>query len=171
MLDEHVMNEYYELVKEKDKATTIKLFVYGTLKSGFYNNTLLDQVGGTKLYNAILKDMKLVDLGSFPGMVESEGDVVLGEIWEIESGAISIFDKLEGHPLLYQRISATAETLEDSKSTQEIDVTTYLYAGGLRSTYKSSEYAGVVAVYPDYELETSVYGWVYPLIKPVVDDE
>lgn len=74
----------------------MKLFVYGTLKSGEVNNYLLagQYLGLAKLSNHIL-----LDIGC-PAVIEGNG-IVIGELWEVAD--FELTDQLEGHPYLYIR--------------------------------------------------------------------
>lgn len=78
------------------------IFVYGTLKSDFYNNHL---ISNQKLVTTgVTKDeaFKMLDLGAFPGVVG--GDMAIkGEVWEVDDAAFERCDRLEGHPVFYCR--------------------------------------------------------------------
>jgi len=81
----------------------MKLFVYGTLKSGHYNNRLL--LRSTLLGEGVTKDTYLLYNRGFPVAVASQSAKALpvrGEVWEVDEDIISI-DRLEGHPNWYQR--------------------------------------------------------------------
>lgn len=79
----------------------MKIFVYGTLKKGYWNSPIL---GDSKLIKKhIVKGYKLLDNG-FPVAVPSEKDSVSGEIWEIDPDVtLPRLDRLEGHPHMYVR--------------------------------------------------------------------
>lgn len=82
----------------------MKVFVYGTLKRGYWNNRLLfnceyvkdHTLNGYKLYNA-----------GFPVATPAEGCSVVGEVFEIpkdiEPQVIASLDRLEGVPTMYTR--------------------------------------------------------------------
>lgn len=62
-----------------------KVFIYGSLKKGFFNHARFDFDKKTKfLGNAILKGAKMYDLGSYPCIVltSNKTDVVHGELYE-----------------------------------------------------------------------------------------
>lgn len=89
----------------------MKLFVYGTLKSGYGNNKwCLD--GAVSLGQAIThKTYKLLN-GGFP-IASNKGEnklPIIGEIFEINEGHLASCDSLEGHPSFYTRRTITAET-------------------------------------------------------------
>lgn len=76
------------------------VFVYGTLMSGEYNNTLMS--GSTMLGTYTTPpEYTMVDLGSFPGVVKGGTTAITGEVWEVED--LTILDSLEGHPDFYCR--------------------------------------------------------------------
>lgn len=78
------------------------LFVYGTLKRGFYNHHVIAQAGGEYIsdaYTAKIYDM--ASLGAYPAMLEGGTFSILGELYQIED--IAPVDLLEGHPDYYSR--------------------------------------------------------------------
>jgi gamma-glutamylcyclotransferase (GGCT)/AIG2-like uncharacterized protein YtfP len=82
------------------------VFVYGTLKAGHGNHRLLERaerIGDRWLTAA---DFVLYDLGSFPGLVETDvegGEPVTGELYRVDDATLASLDGLEGHPFLYRR--------------------------------------------------------------------
>lgn len=81
----------------------MRVFVYGSLKRGHYNNRHLD--GATYLgeYRTPPK-YALYDLGPFPAMTEADRGVsVQGEVYLIDSKTLDRLDRLEGHPRFYER--------------------------------------------------------------------
>ena len=80
------------------------LFVYGTLKSGFGNNTLLKNgffVSQAKTYPRF----RLYECGSFPALVKEESGVSIeGELWNIKKHNFLEIDEFEGVEIgLYRR--------------------------------------------------------------------
>lgn len=78
----------------------MKLFCFGTLKSGYGNNRLLQ--GHELLGSATLHGYKMYysgGRGSFPVIVPSEGDAVKGELWDIgdDKNTLQNLDYLEGY--------------------------------------------------------------------------
>lgn len=76
----------------------MKVFVYGTLKSGYGNNRLLSDA--KKVSDAVTKKpWWLVDCG-FPYMLpehhEGEAFPVVGEVWEVDNNTLHALDRLEG---------------------------------------------------------------------------
>jgi gamma-glutamylcyclotransferase (GGCT)/AIG2-like uncharacterized protein YtfP len=95
---------------------TFKVFVYGTLKSGYGNNRLLRNA--TFLGDGYLRDHKCYyygPIGSFPFVVPSKGTSVLGEVYQVDRNTLSSLDSLEGYregqekQYFYDRQSATIE--------------------------------------------------------------
>ncbi len=88
-----------------------RVFVYGTLKSGYGNNTLLST---SRLIGKAVtkKHYVLGNVGfpfAFPADVVPAGNQrllhpVAGEVWEIDTpGTLLDLDNLEGHPTWYKR--------------------------------------------------------------------
>jgi len=88
-----------------------KVFVYGTLRTGFGNNGYFLK-NSTLLGRCTIKGgVALVDLGAFPALVlidaakaaELRAGVVRGEVWEVDAATLSELDRLEGVPTFYYR--------------------------------------------------------------------
>ena len=62
----------------------MKLFVYGTLKKGYYNHGWLKNT--TKyLYDEVIHNFTLYDTGyGYPAAVSQEGSYIEGEVYEID---------------------------------------------------------------------------------------
>lgn len=73
------------------------VFVYGTLKRGFGNHGVMQAAGGQFIGNAQRACAKLVHLGGFPGLVETNdpSDVVHGEVYRVSN--LAPLDMLEGY--------------------------------------------------------------------------
>jgi gamma-glutamylcyclotransferase (GGCT)/AIG2-like uncharacterized protein YtfP len=100
----------------------VRLFVYGTLKSGQRANHLL--AGGVCLGPATLPGgFALYDLGDHPGLIEDPDskDVIEGELWEVPEQAIPILDEYEGYPSYFGK---RIVSLSDGQRVQA-----YLYNG------------------------------------------
>lgn len=103
----------------------MKVFVYGTLKSGYGNNRLLSgctlvgvgTVHGYKLYNS-----------GFPVASPSLEHAIFGEVWDIgENDAIrESLDRLEGEGYMYDRVSVSVVMAD--KSIEDAD----MYVGNRR---------------------------------------
>lgn len=101
------------------------LFVYGSLKRGFGNHHFLR--GQTFLGEAVTEpDYRLVDIGGFPGLVETEaeaGRAIRGELWSVQECCLRALDWLEEVDAgLYRRGNIRLQGRDGS-------VLTYLFAG------------------------------------------
>ena len=84
-------------------VTRTRVFVYGTLRRGERNHYLLEtshfsRVGRTE------PRFTLVSFGPFPAMVEGGTCAVVGEVYEVDDETLKALDRLEGHPIFYQRM-------------------------------------------------------------------
>lgn len=80
------------------------VFVYGSLMRGYSNHRLLERGRASYLGRATTRaSYTLVDLVSFPGMLEGGHTRVRGEVYQIDSATLAHLDRLEGHPRFYQR--------------------------------------------------------------------
>lgn len=86
----------------------MKLFVYGTLKTGHGNNRLV--ADGEFLGDAITESPFVLFNCGFPMMVAFTEDAikfpllpVMGEVWKINDDQLRRVDALEGHPNWYNR--------------------------------------------------------------------
>jgi len=84
------------------------LFVYGTLKRGGHFHSLLPGVYFSPAFT--LPHYSLVDLGAFPALVEGGSFSVSGEVYDVDSFAVS--DRIEGHPNFYRRKEIEVVTKE-----------------------------------------------------------
>ena len=78
------------------------VFVYGSLKNGFHNHSLL---ASSEFISIHLTDTNftLVDLGMFPAVLNQGTTAIQGEIYRINEMTLSELDKLEGYPRYYDR--------------------------------------------------------------------
>lgn len=78
------------------------LFVYGTLKRGERNHHILQHA----IYHGCAhtaSNYLLVELGSYPGMIENfyQGQSIQGELFEIPCALLNELDKIEDAPNLF----------------------------------------------------------------------
>lgn len=103
----------------------VLLFVYGTLKSNYGNNRILNNaeyVGNACLDKSF--SMYLTENGYFPYVVkEPSPDNVKGELYWITPDILDNTDALEGHPDFYKR-QKTVVTRPDGST---IDAYIYVY--------------------------------------------
>jgi len=84
-----------------DSNNNCRLFVYGTLKSGYGNNRLMRP--GKFIKKACL-DGYILSGNGVPFAIESPGDHIIGELWEVPKyQMLGPIDSLEGHPYFYTR--------------------------------------------------------------------
>lgn len=99
------------------------LFVYGTLRQGGRNHSLIkDQV-----FVRVCRTQpwyRLVDLGPYPGLLPEGECSVVGELWAISPDRWPRLDRFEGVPTLFDRREVT---LDDSSVAEA-----YFYVGSLR---------------------------------------
>ena len=108
-----------------DPTVPIRVFVYGSLKSGKHNNRFLSN----QRFIAKARTQpvyRLVSFGSYPGMYEvaEAGRCIHGEVWEVDAACKKELDWLEGVERGHYTAVA-ANLLPPFDDT----VLTYLYAG------------------------------------------
>lgn len=122
---------------KETKKNTINVFVYGTLKAGFYNNKHYMKEETTKFVgNGTIDDYMLVDThGYFPYMVANYDTTVVGEVYEIDNFLDTIdMTKMEinaGYDLVCVNVDVNGENIpclayayelhEGEKVTKEYD--------------------------------------------------
>lgn len=98
--------DLYDGYEKQNQAPMV--FVYGTLLKGQcnYGSYLapLDPVD-----EGVVNGYKMVDVGSFPGIVAGDGKVK-GEIYQVSCGQLADIDSLEGEGSLYIRKYVNVET-------------------------------------------------------------
>lgn len=92
-----------------------RIFVYGTLKTGFHNNRLLQ--GQTLVCKAETANPQVMECTGIPFLYDSirylreepksykayTAPHVTGEVWDVDDEALQLIDGLEGHPRWYRR--------------------------------------------------------------------
>jgi gamma-glutamylcyclotransferase (GGCT)/AIG2-like uncharacterized protein YtfP len=79
-----------------------RVFVYGTLRRHEVNHHLLADatfLGGCTTAPCY----KMVDLGSYPGVVKGGGTRIEGEVYAVTHRQMADLDRLEGYPHAYNR--------------------------------------------------------------------
>lgn len=104
----------------------ITLFVYGSLKKGFYNHRLLKE--STFIGSGIISGYDLYDLGYYQGIKRGSGEV-LGEIYEIDQETLKRVDVLESEGYLYRRVPVEAKIEGDT-----VKAVTYVYNKSIDSS-------------------------------------
>lgn len=78
------------------------LFVYGTLKKGYWNNQLLKD--SKFVGDSVTKNKYALYTSGIPFLSDiEEVSKVHGELYEIDSFTLERCDRLEGHPTFYTR--------------------------------------------------------------------
>lgn len=81
-----------------------KIFVYGTLRSGFHNNYLLSD--SKLLGKGKTKSKMAMFITGIPYVNRSSEEYpIVGEVYEVDSPSLKRLDMLEGHPDWYRRES------------------------------------------------------------------
>ena len=111
------------LAEKKDSS--VKVFVYGTLLSGYgnWNWALKDQklIGEAET----LPEYTMLHLGGFPGIIEGGSTAIKGEVYEVDEERMEDLDRLEGADLRYPEAGMYRRetiTLADGQ-----EVLTYIY--------------------------------------------
>lgn len=80
------------------------LFVYGTLKKGFRNQSYLQ---GALFLGEFITDERysMYDFDTYPAVAEFGKDGIFGEVYKINSDHLASTDALECYPDFYQRVS------------------------------------------------------------------
>ena len=86
-------------IKAQDK---IPLFVYGTLRKGEKNNSLLENSKYLGLASTTDKYTLILD-GGVPFLLDIPYTYITGDLYEIDLQTLKNIDALEGHPELYKR--------------------------------------------------------------------
>lgn len=79
----------------------MKVFVYGTLMKKYWNHYFLE--GKICIGEGKLKGYEMYHVSSFPGIVESKQNEVLGEVYEIDEETLKRLDRLEAAGIMYIR--------------------------------------------------------------------
>lgn len=105
----------------------VLVFVYGSLKRGFYNHWLMEKINAKFVGADILFGCRLYNLGAFPGL-RKDGDEtslpVLGEVYAVATHQVRQLDAFEGHPGFYRR--------EEMETGSEEMVNVYVYQGKVK---------------------------------------
>jgi gamma-glutamylcyclotransferase (GGCT)/AIG2-like uncharacterized protein YtfP len=80
------------------------LFVYGTLKIGFRNQTYLHDAIFLGEFTT-QERYSMYDFETYPAVTGQGNDAIFGEVYQITSNHLAATDALECYPDYYQRIS------------------------------------------------------------------
>lgn len=125
-----------------------KLFVYGTLMSGYGNHRLLENSSyvGEYLVNGALFVAGL-PFFSADYLDDTPSLGVIGELYEVDDETLKRCDGLEGHPVFYRRITTTAIPMDGAGDEE----TCFIYE------YPNAKRHGAFIVSGDYRTERPPY--------------
>ena len=85
------------------KKDTVKVVVYGSLKSGFGNHP--HHLGDARRLKdcETLPQYSLFSLGRYPGVIKGGKTAIQLEMYEVNAEELLGLDRLEGHPRYYKR--------------------------------------------------------------------
>jgi len=91
----------------------MNFFIYGTLKKGMRNNSVMKRLNGKYICDAeTTEKYPMFDLGNgFPYIQDlaGTGEIIQGEVWELKEKAIKDLDYFEGVPTLYKKGKISVE--------------------------------------------------------------
>lgn len=90
------------------------LFVYGTLREG--SGHLRHSIMADAIFMGVYKTKPkydMINLRSFPGLLEGGESVVTGEIYKVNNDILRSTDMMEGHPSFYERKFVEIEDYDD----------------------------------------------------------
>jgi gamma-glutamylcyclotransferase (GGCT)/AIG2-like uncharacterized protein YtfP len=110
------------------------LFVYGTLKSGFWNHHYLED--SEYLGKAETKEKYAMYVGGIPFVVKGQKvSTIKGEVYEVSKDVLKEIDRLEGHPFAYRREKVKVK-LEDGK---EVEAWMYFWRNNVEASTLNPE--------------------------------
>lgn len=99
-VDDYELEKYLPTIEDK-----VKVFVYGTLKSGHMNNVLLTGASFLGKATAVARWAMVDNLGgsTYPYVLGKHynGNFIVGEVYEVDSDTKEVLDILEGVPSHY----------------------------------------------------------------------
>lgn len=91
------------------KKNKYNVFVYGSLRKDLSEgrtNLIINRYMEDCVFRGTFKTepyFSLLDLGSFPGVVEGGGTSIVGDVFEIDDRTLMMLDRIESHPDFYKR--------------------------------------------------------------------
>jgi gamma-glutamylcyclotransferase (GGCT)/AIG2-like uncharacterized protein YtfP len=84
-----------------------RVFVYGTLRRGESNHAVIARARflGTARTRP---EWRRVSIGPYPALAPG-GDVIEGELYEVDAALLAALDRVEDVPRLYRRVTLTLE--------------------------------------------------------------
>jgi len=108
----------------------INVFVYGSLKRGYWNHSL---ISGYMCTEAKTRDSRftMVNLGAYPAVLNEGNNYIYGELYRnVSEDVMRNLDDLEGYPFFYNRMKVKLDSndvawmyfLEDREQYLEYEV-------------------------------------------------
>ena len=103
------------------------VFVYGSLKQGYFNNRLFDHAEGELLGKGKTMSMySLYNLGAYPGVwIDNPVSPIYGEVYTVPT--LDRLDTLEGYPNYYNRQKVLVEILTPDLQSAGYVKTSWMY--------------------------------------------
>ncbi|XP_076810418.1 putative gamma-glutamylcyclotransferase CG2811 [Clavelina lepadiformis] len=109
----------------------VKVFVYGTLKTGHPNHYRLKDAnnGFTKFISKAITKTKfplvVATKYNIPFMLHDpgNGNYIKGELYDVDHNMLEVLDKLETHPVLYERTPIFVDLAQSTNINNEISAT------------------------------------------------
>jgi gamma-glutamylcyclotransferase (GGCT)/AIG2-like uncharacterized protein YtfP len=141
---------------EADETGTVDVFVYGTLKQAYGNFAVVDDLFESGAAGTV-SGFKLIDLGSFPAALVSDGETIRGELLTLNqpSTALRRLDRLEGVPTLYTRETVTVALDDGTEKTAFM----YVLAGVERSWSRGDAGQNDAGEYDWHPAKRGSYRW------------
>lgn len=70
------------------------ILVYGSLKKGWWNHEHFD-LGEPRNSHVVIKGYKLINLGAYPGAIESPNDSIVCECYSVDERKFFLMDAME----------------------------------------------------------------------------
>ena len=81
----------------------MKVFVYGSLKEGYWNNIILRDSNLIDTATTVDDGYNMIDLGGFPAVLRGGTFKIDGELYDIDEKVLDRLDSLEGNGHFYNR--------------------------------------------------------------------
>lgn len=86
------------------------VFVYGSLKKGYWNNVLIEN--SKFLGNGIIRGFDMLSFGAFPAIIPNGDGIVHGEVYRVNDAELNSMDRLESNGSFYNRELITVEGVD-----------------------------------------------------------
>ena len=100
----------------KSNKHFVHVFVYGSLKRGHGNNSLLVRSKAEFLgYDSVSGPLSMFSMGGFPGVATDSkikgAPSIFGQVYRVPGPGLDALDALEGHPRWYKRVQMVTDIL------------------------------------------------------------